>query len=356
MSSLTTNLEDVLRDLRPAADRVATQGRRRRRLRLLAITTVAVGICAAAAVAARFYLGQPAPSFLKAELAEYDKGLPSQYRFYPDVAKAKVVATNGHVVFYAAPAAPRGANATSRAGYCTDLVGNGGALGWNWICNETAQVQGLTFHYAATDPTRHLPGETVAGRIVIPHATGLELHYRGGTVDRIPLGLDGYYVFDIPPTSLAQLRRAPATAIVRGPRGTALYRTRIPAPVDASFRTTPDGRVTQVSGRVASTPGGQVQLYFALSANGVHPKLNSRGQDISTSAQAQVQAAADGSFSFDVPAAWQRYQSISFAATTRGHPYGCTSAGNCSGFVAAGYAPEPKFWAMREHAFRKSKG
>lgn len=325
-------------------------------MRVLAVAAVAVGASAAVAIAAGHYLGQPAPSFLKAELALYDKGLPPQYRYYPDVTKAKVVATNGHAVLYAAPAAPRGAEATGRPGYCSDLVADGGALGWNWVCNETATIKGLSFHYAATDPTRRLPGVTAAGRVVIRHATGLELHYRNGTTDRIPLGLNGYFVFAVPDASLAHLRSAPATAIVRGKGGAVLFRAPIPSPVETTFKTTPDGRVTEISGRVQAAPGGQIQLYFTLEANGVQPKLDSRGRDISTSAQAQVPVGNDGSFSFQVPRAWQRYQDLGFAATTRDRPYGCSTANDCSGYVAAGYAPEPGFWEPRERAFRKSKG
>lgn len=356
MNSLTANLEDVLRDLQPAAHRVAAGGRRRRRLRVLAIAAVMVGASAAVAIAAGHYLGQPAPSFLKAELAQYDKGLPPQYRYYPDVAKAKVVATNGHAVLYGAPAAPRGAEAIGHPGYCSDLVADGGALGWNWVCNETATIKGLSFHYAATDPSRRLPGVTAAGRVVIPDATALELRYRNGASDRIPLGLNGFYVLAIPAANLAQLRSAPATAIVRGKGGAALYRMQIPSPVETTFKTTPDGRVTEISGRVQAAPGGQIQLYLTLEANGVHPKLDSRGRDISTSAQAQVPVRDDGSFSFQVPRAWQRYQDLFFAATRRDRPYGCATPNDCTGFVAAGYAPEPGFWGPRERAFRKSKG
>ena len=57
-----------------------------------------------------------------------------------------------------------------------------------------------------------------------------------------------------------------------------------------------------------------------------------------------------------MPTAWQRYQSLAFAATTREHPYGCSTINDCSGFVAGGYAARPAYWAAREHAFRKSKG
>ncbi len=356
MSSLPANLDDVLRDIRPAAHRVAAQGRRRRRTRVLAIALVALFACTAVALAARYYLGQPAPSFLKEELAQYDKGLPTQYRYYPDITKAEVVATNGHAVLYASPAWPRGANKTGRPGACTDLVADGGALGWNWICGATGKAPSLPYHYAATDPTRNLTGETIAGRVIVPGAASLELRYADGAVDPVPLGLRGYYVFDVPAASLPRLRRAPATAIVRGPGGKVLYRERILSPVDAVIHATADGRVTRISGTVPAAAGGHLELYFLLNSNGVRPKLNASGADISTSAQGQVPVAPDGTFSFDVPTGWQRFQLVGLWATSRAHPYGCSSASNCNGFVAESYVPEPAFWPARERAFRRGKG
>jgi hypothetical protein len=355
VNSLPANLQDVLADLRPAAERMAADGRRRRRLRVIKVAAVSCCVGAAGALAASHYLGQPAPTFLKAELAEYDKGLPEQYRFYPRVEDAKVVAESGHAVLYAAAAAPRGGEATGRPGYCTDLVGDDGALGWNWVCNATIQVKGLSLHFAARDPRSAFVGETVAGIVVVPGARGLELRYDRGIVERIPLGLDGYFVHDIPADNLTRLRRGPATAVVRGRNGRELYRKQIPAPIEAAFRIEADRRVTRISGHVPAARRGQLYLWFALQANGVHPKLDAQGKDVSTSAQAQVVIRQDGAFVFDVPRAWQRYQSVGFAATTLARPYGCSTVNDCNGFVAAGFSPEPGFWIGREAAYRKGK-
>jgi Sigma-70 region 2 len=98
------------------------------------------------------------------------------------------------------------------------------------------------------------------------------------------------------------------------------------------------------------------ELYFLLNSNGVRPKLDARGADISTSALGQVPIASDGGFSFDVPAVWQRYKAVGFFATTRSNPFVCSSPASCRGVVAVSYAPAPTSRAARGARLPQEQG
>jgi hypothetical protein len=72
----------------------------------------------------------------------------------------------------------------------------------------------------------------------------------------------------------------------------------------------------------------------------------------SRSASAEIEIGPDGSLSFDVPPASQRYQSVFLAGTPRSRPDPCATVGNCN-FAATGGMMAPRIWAARARAFRQ---
>src|SRR5215208_6442085 len=115
MPTLAPNLDQILTELRPAAQRLAAARRRRRRTaRTAGIAVTGLGAAASAAAGAVVLLGAPAPESVKRDFRAIDEGMPTDLRLNPDVEGARAAAVHGDSTVYFARLAG--------GGYCAELV------------------------------------------------------------------------------------------------------------------------------------------------------------------------------------------------------------------------------------------
>jgi hypothetical protein len=221
-TTLPPNLEAILADLMPAAERLAAQRRRRaRRRRLGVLAAVVVAIASPASVAALGIIGGPAPPAVQRDLLAVDRGLPADLRLNPDVAHAHAVAASGDSVVYFAGLAD--------GGYCAELVtakeGPRGA-----VCSTAAQVDETPLDVTVpfTDPVEDSSPVTASGHVGIAAARTIELVYPDGGSSTVPLGEERFYVADVPAAHLTAVHRQGLMLIARDADGDALAQAVVP--------------------------------------------------------------------------------------------------------------------------------
>ena len=220
--SLAPNLEAILADLMPAAERLAAGRRARRRMiRLVAAAVAALALASSAALAGLAVLGSEAPPAVKRDLLAVDSGMPRDLRLNPDVRSAHAVAaTRDSIVYFAA---------LEDGGYCAELVtaaaGPRGA-----ICSTAGEIQrsGMSVTVPFTDPVRPDSPVTVSGRVASPNAVSVELVYPDSGSDSVELGERGFYVADVPQNHLAAVHEHGLMLIARDQDGKPLTQAVIP--------------------------------------------------------------------------------------------------------------------------------
>ena len=267
---MATNLYEALwADLRgPVAALVEHRRRRRRRLAVSAVACGAVLAAAGAALAAASLLGWPAPAHVRQDLAGVDAGLPSDLRLNPDVEHARAVATGTSSVLYAAD--------LSGGGHCTEIV-TAGDRGRGAVCTTAAGVTHEPIELTVPsddDPDPSSP-VTVAGRLNVPART-LEITY-GSVTRQIPLGNDGYFVFDVPPDDRAGAHSSEVVVTAHDVDGATVARATVPAdwdqpavpddraPLYASTRSDAHDftKVYGIEGHVSAPGAARLQLRYA---------------------------------------------------------------------------------------------
>jgi hypothetical protein len=193
VNTLSSNLEQILCDLRPAAERRAAQARGRRRVRRIGLVGLSVaGLAGSAAVAAVQLLG--APDSVKRDFLAVDEGMPADLRLNPDVEHARRVAVSGDAAVYFAPLAD--------GGYCAELVSGGRGRGA--VCSTREQTDhsaiGVTVPF--TDPVRDTSPVTVSGRVGPAAATTIRLVYPDHATDDVAISSDRFYLASVPPEHL----------------------------------------------------------------------------------------------------------------------------------------------------------
>ena len=220
-AALPSRLEQILADLRPAAERLAVQRRRRRRSRRsFLVVVVAPVVLASAAVGAYSIIGGPAPESVKHDLRAVDRGLPADLRLNPDVERAHAVAaSDGSVVYFAR---------TRDGGYCSEMVTAQGPRGA--VCSTAAQAaaEPLSVTVPFTDPVTSSSPISLSGRVASPDARSVELVYPDGGSDSVRVMDDGFYAADVAEEHLAAVHARGLLLVARDGNGKPLAQAVLP--------------------------------------------------------------------------------------------------------------------------------
>ena len=222
MPAQAPNLEAILADLRPAAQRLAVARRRRRRVaRTASLAAAVAGLLATAALGATALLGRPAPESVKRSLAEVDRGMPADLQRHPDIESAHSVAVSGDSTVYFAQLAG--------GGYCAELVT--GTRPRGAVCSTAAQTDktriGVTVPF--TDPITDTSPVSVSGHVSVAGARTIQLVYPDHATDAVPISPERFYVAEVPDRHLAAVHRKGLLLIARGAGGEPLAQAVVPA-------------------------------------------------------------------------------------------------------------------------------
>jgi hypothetical protein len=221
MPGQAPNLEAILADLRPAAQRLAMTRRRRRRVeRTAGLAAAVTGLLATAALGAGALLGRPAPESVKRSLAAVDRGIPADLRRNPQIESAHSVAVAGGSTVYFAQLAD--------GGYCAELVTGKRRRGA--VCSTAAQTDktpiGVTVPF--TDPIKDTSPVTVSGHVSVARASVIQLVYPDHAVDEVRISPERFYVAEVPDRHLAAVHRGGLLLIARRADGEALAQAVVP--------------------------------------------------------------------------------------------------------------------------------
>jgi hypothetical protein len=217
---VATNLYDAIwTDLHGGIEELAARQRRRRRIVATAAVIAGALAVGGAAFGTSKLLGQPAPEHVRADLAGVDTGLPSDLRLNPDVANARAVATSESSTLYAADLAD--------GGHCTEIV-TGDGRGRGAICRTAADLadEPIELTLPSDDGAGAAAPVTLGGRLNV-RAGRLDVQY-GTTTRVIPLGVDGYFVFDVPARDRAAAHSSAIVVTARGAGGSVVARAVVP--------------------------------------------------------------------------------------------------------------------------------
>src|SRR5919201_1548506 len=231
---LTTS-DSLGRDLQIAYGRRLERERRRwQTSRTIVLVSLGTLIVTGAGLGAAAMLGRPAPAHVQKELAGGDQGLPADLRLNPDVRNARAVASTDTATLYAASL--RG------GGHCTELV-TSGERGRGATCTTAAELATRPLDVVLPFDDGAGPDSPVVmgGRVNAQAGESLEAVYADGASDTIQLGVDRFFVFDVPAAHRASVHAAGADLVARDTRGSVVARTSIPA--DWDDPATPDENV-----------------------------------------------------------------------------------------------------------------
>jgi hypothetical protein len=304
-----TDVIDILRDADPVPHAVASSWSRspeaerillatlasepsprprrtaRRSVRIaLAAGLLVVGGGVAAGEAA--VIGQPAPPPVRNDLRSVDAGLPDDLALNPDVQEAHIVASTGSSTLYAAT--------LKDGGYCQELVTGGEPRGA--VCATAAQELPIDLTVPSTDPVADTSPVTVGGRVNAPGAASLAIRFPDGAEASIPLGEDGFFIYDVSPAELPSVHGGGFLLVARDARGAEVAQGRLPA----DFAEGPRDQDQPLFVSTISTGGdftrvlgveGQVNVPGAASLTFTYPDGTAM----------EVPLGPDGSFRFDIP-------------------------------------------------------
>ncbi len=210
---ITTSVEPT----RPSLERAG----RRSPARVFGLAAAALLVIGAGAATAAILLGEPAPPEVKKDIAGVDAGFPADLRLNPDVENARSVAATGSSTLYVAD--------LKDGGHCTELVTSGVPRGA--VCHTAGQVGSLPIEVTIpfTDPVTSTSPVTIGGRVNAAGASTVEIRYGDGSSDRLPLGQNGFFVFDVPAQHLASVHGADFQLVALAADGTQVATADVPA-------------------------------------------------------------------------------------------------------------------------------
>jgi hypothetical protein len=243
------SLDLLLQPLEVGRQRALRLRQRSRRRNVRLGSMLAALLIVSSAFAAIAYLGQPAPAKVKHEF-QRDNNAKGGSEDVPlhvplvDPNSAETVAVSGHSVLYAAE---------GKGGfYCTVLVRSG-----NQERSPSVRCEFGVWPLAMRlDYPRYVWSSNSAASVVVSgrlsrRGRSLTAHYANGLVDRVPIGLRGYFVYE-PTASLQQLARTSAVRLVeRNRQGTITDTQVVQPPMVVSAHPRHDPRT--ISGRVFET-------------------------------------------------------------------------------------------------------
>jgi hypothetical protein len=211
------------RSSRPGIPEHAVFRRRRRRPVILAFAVLIVG---GSAAGADLLLGGPAPTDVKQDLADVDRGIPADLRYDPDVEGAHLVAQVSGAELYVAT--------LTDGGYCTEIVTLGiGPAGAVCTPGATLEAQPIGVSIPFVEPLTEASPIVVGGRVNALGAEALRVEFEDGSLQIIPLGTDGFFVFAVTADHLEQAHRHGMTIVAADADGLQVATAHVP-PTDFS--------------------------------------------------------------------------------------------------------------------------
>jgi hypothetical protein len=196
------------------------QGRRRLARLAIALTLGALALAGVATGAARLF-GQPAPAHVRTDIGAVDRGLPGDLQLNPDVTNAHEVAASSSSILYEAP--------LKDGGYCTEIVTADGRRRGS-TCSTAADAAGRAIQITLPSDDQPSSPVTVGGRVNAQGATTLELQYgEQGPIDRIGLGDDRFFIFDVPAAHVELAHNSNLLFTARDAAGAAVARGTVPS-------------------------------------------------------------------------------------------------------------------------------
>jgi hypothetical protein len=137
------------------------------------------------------------------------------------VATATSVASTGTSTLYYA--------ALKDGGFCTEIV-TAGEVGRGAICTTGAQAshRGIEVTVPFTDPITPRSPVTIGGRVNVP-SSSLVIRYGDGQEEPIPMGKDGFFLFDVPASRLASIHANAFELIALAADGSPVTKAEVPA-------------------------------------------------------------------------------------------------------------------------------
>jgi hypothetical protein len=269
------------------ASEPAPPGRRRAARRSVRIGFVAgLLVVGGGAAAAAAFLGQPAPPAVKHDIRAVDAGLPADLALNPDAQHAHAVASTGSSTLYAAT--------LKDGGYCMELVTGGEARGA--VCTIASQEQPIDLTVPFTDPVTDTSPVTAGGKVNAASVATLSIRFPDGVESPVPLGEDGFFVYDVPAAELVSVHHGGFLLMARDADGADVGEGQLPADFDGGPRdqdqplfvsTISDGSdFTKVLG-----VEGSVNVKGAVSLTFTYPDGTAM----------DVPLRSDGSYRFDIP-------------------------------------------------------
>jgi len=209
--------EQVLRAVcATPAEPARRRHRGRSRLVALAVAGVLVG---GAAAAAATVLGRPAPDPVRAHLAELDRGMPPDLRYNPNLNNAHAVAATASGTLYAADL-PDG-------GYCIETT-SAHDQPRGATCLRASQASVRPVEVLAPIPPNDEAPLLIGGRLNGADLETLEVVYGGGAASSVRLGLDRYFLLQVPATDQATALAHGAQLIARDSHRHVMARVQVP--------------------------------------------------------------------------------------------------------------------------------
>jgi hypothetical protein len=227
---------------------------------------------------------------VRAEIAAVGRGLPADLRLNPDVEHARAVASTPGATLYAA--------SLRDGGSCTELVTDDGR-GRGATCATAADEAAWPLELVA--PFDDGAGADVpvvlGGRVNAAGGSELEAVYADGSHDRIELGDDRYFLFEVPGGQRASVRASGLELVARDGDGSVVGRATLPA--DWNDPAVPDEQAPlYVSTR--SDESDFTKVYGLEGHVGVAGAVRLE-LDYGDGTRASIAIAPDGSFDYTVP-------------------------------------------------------
>ena len=296
--------ERVLREVCATAAEPASK-RRRRRSRLVAVAAAGI-LVGGAAAAATTIVGRPAPDTVRAHLAELDEGMPPDLRYNPDLSNAHAVAATTSGTLYAADL-PDG-------GYCIEAASaDHQPRGGTCVRASAAAVQPVEV-LAPIPPDDDAP-LLIGGRLNSTDLETLEVIYEGRAASPVLLGLDRYFLIQVPAADQAAALDDGVRLTGLDSHGRVAARVNIPPLRDND----PDGTAVDRQQPIyVSTISDGTDFTQVL---GIDGRVNLPGYATlelayPDGARVRVPTGTDGSYRFDLPRARRADFARSFGVLT----------------------------------------